>query len=170
MSSAGWIFVGLLFISPFYEAAQIKDEPSVRKSRQRRSLVDLKDMVKSVTGREGSDFINYGNWCGLGGSGKPVDPVDECCQNHDICYDLATSGVCREHGTKGVYQLEYKWRVTDDGMAVCNDEKDECKMAICFCDAIISKCLKSNIDAYDPKNYHDIDLFQLFKEADYLSS
>lgn len=39
--------------------------------------MNLKDMVKAVTGREGLDFISYGNWCGLGGSGHPVDPIDE---------------------------------------------------------------------------------------------
>ena len=30
----------------------------------------------------------HGNWCGPGcsGPGKPIDAVDSCCKQHDICY------------------------------------------------------------------------------------
>ena len=29
----------------------------------------------------------HGNWCGPGGSGPPIDCVDEACMNHDKCYE-----------------------------------------------------------------------------------
>ncbi len=31
----------------------------------------------------------YGNWCGKGGSGAPVDDIDAACMLHDYCYDRA---------------------------------------------------------------------------------
>jgi RHS repeat-associated protein len=29
----------------------------------------------------------YGNWCGPGGSGPVLDTLDQCCYDHDSCYD-----------------------------------------------------------------------------------
>ncbi len=31
----------------------------------------------------------YGNWCGAGGSGTPIDPTDAACRAHDLCYAQA---------------------------------------------------------------------------------
>lgn len=168
--SAGWIFVGLLFISPFCNAVEIQDKSPGNKARPRRSIMTLDSMVKEVTGRDGVDFINYGNWCGLGGSGKPEDPIDECCQNHDFCYDLAAEGVCRKIGLKGIYQLEYKWKTTSGGKISCENEEDRCKMTICMCDAVISYCLKSNLEFYDEQNLHKLSIFEMLREADLISS
>lgn len=170
MSSAVWIFVGLLIISPFYEAASNAEKSSLKQDRPRRSIMNLKSMVKEVTGKEGYDFVGYGNWCGLSGSGRPVDPIDECCQIHDLCYDLAKDGVCRSYGEKAVYQIEYKWKTTDDGTAACEEEEDKCKSSICMCDAVIANCLKNNIESYNDENLHKLDLLELWKEADWLTS
>lgn len=29
----------------------------------------------------------HGNWCGPGGDGPMQDGVDQCCKDHDACYD-----------------------------------------------------------------------------------
>uniref|UniRef100_T1IZR6 Phospholipase A2 n=1 Tax=Strigamia maritima TaxID=126957 RepID=T1IZR6_STRMM len=43
-------------------------------------------MVSTLTKRNPLDYDNYGNWCGIGGKGEPVDGVDRCCRSHDRCY------------------------------------------------------------------------------------
>lgn len=42
----------------------------------RRDLVDLKEMIEQKTGRSAFDYLSYGCYCGLGGSGSPVDDID----------------------------------------------------------------------------------------------
>ncbi len=37
---------------------------------------------------KGSDnYLLYGNYCGLGGSGEAIDDIDVACRNHDDCYE-----------------------------------------------------------------------------------
>jgi RHS repeat-associated protein len=42
----------------------------------------------------------YGNWCGYGGAGIPIDDVDAACMMHDYCYD--TNHVSAAEGESGV--------------------------------------------------------------------
>jgi RHS repeat-associated protein len=34
----------------------------------------------------------YGNWCGAGGSGTPINATDAACMQHDVCYGSFTFG------------------------------------------------------------------------------
>uniref|UniRef100_T1K5T2 Phospholipase A2 n=1 Tax=Tetranychus urticae TaxID=32264 RepID=T1K5T2_TETUR len=42
----------------------------------RNSLIQLASMIRCVSGCEPFQFKGYGCFCGLFGSGKPVDPID----------------------------------------------------------------------------------------------
>ncbi|GFY64843.1 hypothetical protein TNIN_178871 [Trichonephila inaurata madagascariensis] len=157
--------LGLLLTSTIGDASS--QEGSF--TRKRRSLMNLSSMVSDVTGRQSSDFISYGNYCGLGGSGVPVDPIDECCQIHDLCYNLSSKGVCHSLGEKGVYQVEYKWTRDKEGLASCDSDQDKCKTTICMCDAMLTNCFKDNLEFYNSQNLHKLSLFELLQEANYVS-
>ena len=40
------------------------------------SAWSFRNMIRATTGRRALDFNGYGNWCGIGGSGPIVDPID----------------------------------------------------------------------------------------------
>ena len=41
------------------------------------NLAQLGVMVKGETGRDLTDYIGYGNWCGFGGEGDAMDEIDQ---------------------------------------------------------------------------------------------
>ncbi|NWX52092.1 PA21B Phospholipase, partial [Steatornis caripensis] len=56
-----------------------------------RAVWGLREMIKCTIPDSYPllDFGDYGCYCGLGGSGTPVDELDRCCQAHDNCYTQA---------------------------------------------------------------------------------
>ncbi|GIX89918.1 phospholipase A2 [Caerostris extrusa] len=48
------------------------------------TVLDLSNMLTITTNRSPLDFLNYGNWCGLGDAAKM----------HDLCYEHASDTVC----------------------------------------------------------------------------
>lgn len=43
---------------------------------EKRDLLQFASMIKCATNRNAIKYIDYGNYCGWGGKGKPVDEVD----------------------------------------------------------------------------------------------
>ncbi|XP_015503501.2 phospholipase A2, membrane associated-like, partial [Parus major] len=59
------------------------------------SVLELERMIRVATGRSALlSYSWYGCFCGIGGSGTPVDPTDRCCQAHDCCYRRLREGRC----------------------------------------------------------------------------
>ncbi|XP_062449694.1 otoconin-90-like [Rhea pennata] len=82
----------------------------------RGSVLELKRMVKSTTGRSALlSYSWYGCFCGIGGRGTPVDATDRCCHAHDCCYRKLRESNCRPLITP------YEFNVTDGDVA-CADE------------------------------------------------
>ncbi|CAC5415013.1 PLA2G [Mytilus coruscus] len=63
-----------------------------RTARHKRSLRQLEHQLGYLFGAErATALLDYGCYCGWSGKSDPLDGVDQCCKDHDDCYD-------REHG------------------------------------------------------------------------
>ncbi|KAE9547324.1 hypothetical protein FO519_009464 [Halicephalobus sp. NKZ332] len=62
---------------------------SKKSDKPLKALWNLERMSECRLGYTALDYNDYGCWCGAGGSGEPVDGIDECCMYHDRCYDKA---------------------------------------------------------------------------------
>uniref|UniRef100_R4G2N5 PLA2-Aca-9 n=1 Tax=Acanthophis wellsi TaxID=239747 RepID=R4G2N5_9SAUR len=98
------------------------------------SLLHFKNMIKCANKgtRSWLRYVNYGCYCGWGGSGKPVDELDRCCKAHDDCYAEARRKRCFPKLTL------YSWKCAKD-VPVCNSKR-KCKGFVCDCDATAAKC------------------------------
>uniref|UniRef100_T1J145 Phospholipase A2 n=1 Tax=Strigamia maritima TaxID=126957 RepID=T1J145_STRMM len=107
----------------------------------RRSVFDFKSMTEKITGRDAVDYVGYGNWCGLGGKGKPKDRLDVCCKVHDECYTLIMkTNVCSKFN---LYSSQYKWKIRNK-IVKCLPDINPCPVALCKCDKQVVKCFAKN--------------------------
>ncbi|XP_070541851.1 phospholipase A2 AP-PLA2-II-like [Ptychodera flava] len=133
------------------------------KSRSKRNLVQLGDMVKCTTNKgilkSAFKYNRYGCWCGFGGKGVPVDAIDRCCKDHDLCYEQAREDA--NCGRIDIYLVRYVYEAHlcggDEAYIRCRhvdeyrrrDRDAACKHAICWCDAVLAECFGAHLHTYN---------------------
>ncbi|PIK34059.1 putative phospholipase A2 AP-PLA2-I [Apostichopus japonicus] len=114
------------------------------------NVAQFGDMISCVTDRglirSWADYDGYGCYCGLGGSGSPLDETDGCCLRHDNCYgEVMTSGLCPSENFVYIVSYEYISRYCRTAQATlyCRTAEEygffdglypECAAAMCKCD------------------------------------
>lgn len=129
----------------------ISSLPSSDLSQGRNVAFQFRDMITKVTGRSAFDYLGYGCHCGLGGKGKPVDKVDECCMLHDQCYGNTSTylqfwNLCSPH------LVNYAWSF-DEGAVTCTGNTDACGYKTCICDKLVAECFARNTYNIEYKGY-----------------
>ncbi|XP_072537264.1 acidic phospholipase A2 KBf-grIB-like [Salminus brasiliensis] len=111
------------------------------------------DMIDCTTESMGSlKYIDYGCYCGIGGSGTPVDSLDQCCYEHDKCY-----GRIKKRECSGIFNLpyikSYKYECFG-GEVTCSASNDKCQAAVCECDRDAAHCIGQHHHTYNSEYFN----------------
>ncbi|XP_059171130.1 basic phospholipase A2-like isoform X2 [Physella acuta] len=115
----------------------VQAAPRDQHHRQKRHLLQMCELIVSHTNRSCLDYNNYGCFCGLGMTGgEPVDAIDGCCHEHDLCYGRVRCF--------WFYPQLVGYQVTCQGdLCTCEDHYlfSPCAHTTCQCDVEFSQCL-----------------------------
>ncbi|XP_052097087.1 phospholipase A2, membrane associated-like [Mytilus californianus] len=84
-----------------------------------------------------ADSLNkYGCWCAQNGTSNPVDELDRCCLEHQMCLKKILLNGCP------VSSRYYVFKQCFDSILKCTD-RDQCKHQFCMCDIEAADCLSN---------------------------
>ncbi|XP_053267928.1 phospholipase A2-like isoform X2 [Pleuronectes platessa] len=124
-------------------------EPSI----QPRALNQFRKGIQCLVPDSSSvlDYVDYGCYCGYGGSGTPVDELDRCCEVHDKCYDEAKEYHECWPIIDSPYIKWYAWSCDEASkMITCGKNNSVCEQFICECDRKAAECFARS--PYNPEN------------------
>ena len=139
------LFITLVIIG------SISSVPTDPLPQSRNAAFEFRAMISKVTGRSAFDYLGYGCHCGLGGKGKPVDALDQCCQIHDQCY-ADTSTYLQFWNLCSPHLVTYAWSY-DDNVVSCTGNNNTCGYKTCICDKIVAECFARNTYNYQYKGH-----------------
>ncbi|XP_072921500.1 phospholipase A2, minor isoenzyme-like [Hemitrygon akajei] len=119
-------------------------------SIESRNLIQFSNMIKCAMPGVSPllQINNYGCYCGIGGSGTPVDEFDRCCQTHDNCYgDATTKEKCTYFYSPTMILYSY---TCTNGKIECTNSNSRCGKFICECDRQAAICFSKT--KYNLKN------------------
>ncbi|KAB0365017.1 PLA2G2E [Cervus elaphus hippelaphus] len=110
------------------------------------NLVQFGVMIERVTGRPALQYNDYGCYCGVGGSGWPVDKTDWCCYAHDCCYGRLEKLGCEPKMERYLFSATR--------LSIFCAGRTSCQRRTCECDKKAALCFRRNLGTYDRKYAH----------------